>query len=203
MRKSWKASVFAVGLWGLMGTPLQADVNVGEKAPDLTLSDIEGRSHTLSHYQNKFIILEWTNYDCPFVQKHYKSGNMQKLQKEYTAQGVVWLSINSSAPGKQGHYSPEDWKQLTQEKAAVPTAVLLDTDGAVGHKYVAKATPHMFIINPDGVLIYQGAIDSIPSTDLADIPRAQNYVRMALNEAMAGKAVSIPATQSYGCSVKY
>jgi hypothetical protein len=149
------------------------------------------------------VVLEWFNHDCPFVKKHYDSGNMQSLQKTYTEQGVVWLSINSSAPGKQGHYAPDKAHELTVNKKAAPTAVLLDPDGKVGKTYDAQTTPHMFIINPDGILIYQGAVDDRPSVDLGDIPPATNYVKKALGEAFAGSPVSTPSTKSYGCSVKY
>lgn len=180
-----------------------AGVGTGEQAPDFTLTDTQGQSHSLSDYGGKYVVLEWVNHECPFVIKHYDSGNMQDLQNEYTGKDVIWLSINSSAPGKQGHYSPEQAGQLTQEKQAQPTAYLLDSDGTVGQLYGAKTTPHMFVIAPDGTLIYQGAIDDMPSTDVSDIARARNYVQLALNAAMAGKPVEVPATKSYGCSVKY
>ena len=149
------------------------------------------------------MVLEWTNPDCPFVKKHYDSSNMQELQKFYTAKGVVWLSINSSAQGKQGNYTPEEWNKIIKEKKAEPTAVLLDPDGKVGKMYDAQTTPHMFRIDQQGLLIYQGAIDDKAGTDPADIPSAVNYVRKALDEAMAGKPVTTPTTKSYGCSVKY
>lgn len=186
-------------------TPLTwADgVTVGGQAPDFTLKDIYGRSHSLSDYRGKYVVLEWTNYECPFVKKHYNSFNMQELQRKLTAEGVVWLSINSSAPGKQGHFSPAEWQRLSHEKGVVATAILLDSDGRVGRAYGAKTTPHMFVIDPQGSVIYQGAIDSIPSTDTADIPIAKNYVVQALKEARAGEPVSQPSTQPYGCSVKY
>ena len=144
----------------------------------------------------------WFNPECPFVKKQY-SGNMQILQKEYTSRGVIWLSINSSALGKQGSYTPQGFNKFMTEKAASPTAVLLDTDGKVGHLYAAKTTPHMFVIDPQGVLIYQGAIDDIPSTDSADVAKAKNYVREALDSSMSGKPVAVNMTKSYGCSVKY
>jgi hypothetical protein len=143
------------------------------------------------------------NHECPFVKKHYDSGNMQSLQEEYTGQDVVWLSIVSSAPGKQGHVTPEEANALTEEKGASPTAVLLDESGDVGQMYAAKTTPHMYVINPEGVLVYQGAIDDMPSADPADIEGATNYVGMALNESMAGDTVTTAMTKAYGCSVKY
>jgi len=180
-----------------------AQVTTGEPAKDFALTDTNGKEQSLSSYKGKFVVLEWLNPDCPFVQKHYNSGNMQSLQKEYTEKRVVWLSINSSAPGKQGNYSPEEANNLTKEKGAAPTAVLLDPDGRVGKLYGAQTTPHMFIVNPGGILIYQGAIDDQASVDVNDIPESQNYVSKALDEAMAGQPVSTAATKSYGCSVKY
>lgn len=182
---------------------LKADLKTGEPAPDFSLTGTDGKTHTLSESNGKFRVLEWNNPDCPFVVKHYASGNMQALQKKYTDAGVVWLTINSSALGKQGHYPAEKWQQiLTQEKAA-PTAALLDGDGTVGKLYGAKTTPHMYVIDPAGNLIYQGAIDSVASTDQADIAQSTNYVSTTLDEAMAGKPVSNPSTKAYGCSVKY
>ena len=183
--------------------PLLAEVTTGNPAPEFSLWDVQGQTHSLSDFKGKYVVLEWVNPDCPFVKKHYDSKNMQNLQKTYTRQGVVWLSINSSAQGKEGAYSPEQFNQWTMEKDARPTVLLLDTDGKVGKSYGAQTTPHMFVINPEGTLIYQGAIDSIASTDSADIEKATNYVQKALSESMAGKAVSTPATKSYGCSVKY
>lgn len=173
------------------------------KAPDFAVVDSHGETHHLSDYAGKFVVLEWINHECPFVRKHYESGNMQKLQETYTGKGVVWLSICSSAPGKQGNMSAEEWNQATAEKNAKPTAVLLDEDGTAGHAYGAKTTPHMFVINPAGELIYQGAIDDTPSADKADAATAHNYVTAALEEAMAGQAVTTAFTKSYGCSVKY
>jgi len=180
-----------------------AEVEVGAPAPEFTLPDIGGSQHALSNYRDRFVVLEWTNYDCPFVKKHYGSFNMQSLQQDFTARGVIWLSINSSAPGKQGHYAPEEWAWLVPANKAHPTAVLLDASGDVGRLYGAQTTPHMFIINPEGKVVYQGAIDSTPSPNPDDIPTSLNYVRQALEEAMAGQAVSIPQTKAYGCSVKY
>ena len=175
---------------------------VGQPAPDFTLTGADGKSHALSAYKGKYVILEWTNHDCPFVKKHYK-GNMQALQKELTGKGAVWLSIVSSAPGKQGHVDAAKAGELTKSRGASPTAVLLDPTGETGSKYEAKTTPHMYIVAPDGKLIYMGGIDSIPSADADDIAEATPYVKVALAEAMAGKPVSNPSTRPYGCSVKY
>lgn len=183
--------------------PLLAQVNTSSPAPDFTLTDTNGAEHRLSDFKGKYIVLEWLNPDCPFVVKHYGGGNMQQLQKNYTEKGVIWLSINSSAPGKQGHYAPSELNDWAKRSNVAATAILLDGSGQVGQLYGAKTTPHMFIINPEGVLIYQGAIDSINSADPAVISNAQNYVRSALDEAMSGKPVTVPATKAYGCSVKY
>lgn len=176
---------------------------VGEPAPEISAPDTNGKAHTLAQYKGKYVVLEWTNPDCPFVRKHYDSGNMQKLQKDYTGKGVVWLSVNSSTAGKQGNYAPEKWNEILKQKHAAPTALLLDANGNIGKTYGAKTTPHIFIINPDGNLIYEGAIDSIASADALDIPKATNYVKASLDEAMAGKPVSTATSKPYGCGVKY
>lgn len=175
----------------------------GKSAPQFTLTDTNGKTHKLSDYKGKYVVLEWFNHGCPFVRKHYNSGNMQKLQKEYTKKGVIWLSICSSAPGKQGYCSPTEQNQTSAENGAAPTAILLDAPGKVGHLYGAKTTPDMFVIDPKGILIYAGAIDDTPGVDASEIATAKNYVKAALDESMAGKSVSIASTHSYGCSVKY
>jgi peroxiredoxin len=177
--------------------------NPGDAAPDFTLTDSNGKSHALSDFKGKTVILEWTNHDCPFVKKHYESNNMQSLQKKYTDQGVVWLSIISSAEGKQGFVSAEKANQLTKDRNAHPTAVLFDSKGTVGKSYGAKTTPHMYIIDKDGKLIYKGGIDSIQSADKDDIAKATNYVDKAMTEHMAGKAVTENNTTPYGCGIKY
>jgi len=181
---------------------LTAQATVGQPAPAFTAVDTQGQSRTLGQYKGKWVVLEWTNHDCPFVKKHY-TGNMQRLQKAYAAKGVVWLTIVSSAPGKQGHVSPAQADQLTQQRGAAPSAVLLDPEGRVGRAYGAKTTPHMFVIDPAGKLVYAGAIDDTPSTDPADLPRARNYVTATLEAALAGKPVPIATSTPYGCSVKY
>ncbi|MGA0094339.1 MAG: thioredoxin family protein [Chthoniobacterales bacterium] len=175
----------------------------GQPAPGFTLTDSNGQSRKLSDFTGKFVVLEWLNHTCPFVVKHYGSGNMQKLQKEYTDKGVVWLSIASSAPGKPGYMNAEETNKTKEEKGSAATAVLLDEDGAVGRAYQARVTPECFVIDPEGILIYSGAIDSVKSPDPADIATATNYVKQALDEAMAGKKVSEPVTSAYGCGVKY
>ena len=181
----------------------QAAADVGAAAPDFSLPDSNGASRSLSDFEGRYVVLEWTNDGCPFVRKHYGSGNMQSLQKEYTAKDVAWLSIISSAPGEQGHVSGAEANALTAERDAAPTAVLLDPSGDVGREYGAKTTPHMYIIDPKGTLIYAGGIDSIPSANPQDIEKATPYVKLALDEAMAGKPVSQAQTRPYGCSVKY
>jgi peroxiredoxin len=181
----------------------QADALVGQAAPDFTLTDSKGGSHKLSALKGKYVVLEWVNYECPFVGKHYGSGNMQKLQREYTAKGVTWLSVNSSAPGKQGHYTPAQVDAKSKERNAAMTAYLLDADGKVGRAYGARTTPHMFVIDPAGKLLYAGGIDDKPSTDGEDVKTAKNFVRAALDETMAGKPVTVASSQPYGCNVKY
>jgi peroxiredoxin len=193
---------------GLLGSALLAALpataaSVGQPAPDFTLSDSHGAPHKLSDFKGKFVVLEWVNYDCPFVGKHYGSGNMQKLQKAYTGKGVVWLSVNSSAQGKQGNFTPDQINAKLKEKGATPTAYLIDSSGTVGREYGAKTTPHMYVIDSKGTLVYAGGIDDKPSTDQSDIPVAKNFVAAALDEAMAGKAVTTASSQPYGCSVKY
>ena len=183
--------------------PASAAVEPGQEAPEFTLTDSKGTSHKLSDFRGKLVVLEWLNHECPFVKKHYSGGDMQKLQQEYTAKGVVWLSIISSAPGKQGHRTGPQAEADTADKKAAPTAVLLDPSGEVGKKYDAKTTPEMFVLDKEGKVLYAGAIDSIKSTDSADIAKAENHVRAALDAALAGKPVPTPQTKPYGCSVKY
>jgi len=200
------ATVFAAALGlALAAAPAaRAEVaTVGQAAPDFTLTDSNGQSHALSSLKGKWVVLEWINYDCPFVQKHYRSGNMPKLQKEYAAKGVVWLAVNSSNVGKQGYFEPAEIKARSQKEGLAASAYLVDTDGTVGRLYGAKTTPHMYVITPEGKLVYAGGIDDTPSTDQADIATAKNHVRAALDEAMAGKPVTKPTSQPYGCSVKY
>lgn len=176
---------------------------VGKNAPEFTLTDSEGKSHSLSDFKGKYVVLEWTNFQCPFVRKHYDTGNMQKLQKKYTGKDVIWLTVNSSAEGKQGFFEGDTLKRQLQEEKIASTAYLLDTNGKVGREYGAATTPHMYVINPDGVLIYAGAIDDKPSTRKSHIATADNYVEKALNHAMSGTPVPVRATAPYGCSVKY
>jgi len=203
MKTSAFAQAAALAVLVLPVAGARADAVIGSPAPAFSLPDTAGRTHTLSGYAGKWVVLEWVNYDCPFVGKHYGSGNMPALQKEYTAKGVVWLAINSSAPGKQGHFTPEVIQARSSKYGAAPSAYLLDPSGTVGRAYGAKTTPHMYVISPAGKLVYAGGIDDRPTTDLADIQGAKNYVRAALDEAMAGKPVTTPSATPYGCSVKY
>lgn len=196
-------NLLSVIIFTVLSLPCFASVNTGEAAPDFTLTDTYGKTHSLAEFKGKTVILEWTNHECPFVKKHYESNNMQQLQKKYTDKDVIWLSIISSAEGKQGFVSGEKANQLTASRKANPSFVLFDTDGKVGKSYNAKTTPHMYIINADGKLIYKGGIDSIQSTDQADIAKAVNYVDKAMTEHLAGKAVSESNTAPYGCGIKY
>ncbi len=180
-----------------------AFAGVGEPAPAFTLKNCAGKDVSLSDFKGKTVVLEWTNPGCPFVVKHYGSGNMQKLQKEATAKGVVWLSICSSAPGKQGNMSPADAAKNCASNGSAATAYLLDEDGKVGQLYGAKRTPEMYVINKEGTLVYHGAIDDKKTPDPADIAGAKNFVVTALEEVLTGKPVSTPKTEAYGCSIKY
>lgn len=176
---------------------------VGEPAPDFKATDSNGQMHQLAQYRGKYVVLEWHNNGCPFTRKHYESGNMERLQKEWTTKGVVWFTVISSAPGQQGYVTPQQENEYLKHMNAAPTAALLDPQGDLGRLYSAKTTPHMFIVSPQGVLIYDGAIDSKSTPDQSDIATSTNYVSQALDEAMAGKPVSNPTTRPYGCSVKY
>ncbi|GJD99849.1 thioredoxin family protein [Methylobacterium isbiliense] len=186
-----------------LAPPAAAGPQVDRPAPAFTARDADGRTVSLADYKGRTVVLEWTNHDCPFVQKHYGGQAMQALQKKWTEQGVVWLSVISSAPGEQGAVSGPEANRLTQERGAAPTAVVLDTDGAVGRAYGAQTTPHMFVVKGDGTLAYMGGIDDKPSAALTDLKTARNHVDAALSEIAAGKAVSVKTARPYGCSVKY
>jgi peroxiredoxin len=179
------------------------NVTVGAPAPDFLLTDLEGKTHSLKGFAGKRVVLEWFNSGCPFVQKHYETGNMQKLQKESIESGTVWLTVVSSAPGKQGHATPKEHKELLQKWGAGPSAFLIDESGEVGKRYGAKTTPHMYIVDEKGVLRYKGAIDDKPSTDKKTVEGATNYVRNALDALGKGGEIAKTATEPYGCSVKY
>jgi peroxiredoxin len=186
-----------------LATTAGAALKIGEPAPEFTGIDTRGNSHTLSGYRGKPVILEWTNHDCPYVRKHYHSGNMQQQQRAATEQGAVWLSIISSAPGKQGHVTPAQADALTVQRNAVPSAVILDEKGDIGRLYGAKTTPHMYIIDTDGKLAYMGGIDSIATSNPADIEKANQYIPAALAQMMNGEPIASSVTRPYGCSVKY
>lgn len=186
-----------------LATTAGAALKIGESAPDFTGIDTGGNSHALSDFRGKPVILEWTNHDCPYVRKHYNGGNMQRQQQAATEKGAVWLSIISSAPGKQGHVTPAQADALTDQRNAAPSAVILDQKGDIGRLYGAKTTPHMYIIDAQGKLAYMGGIDSIASSNPADIDRATQYVPAALAQVMTGEPVAASVTRPYGCSVKY
>jgi peroxiredoxin len=176
---------------------------VGEAAPEFVTTASNGKTVRLAEYRGKYVVLEWHNNGCPYVGKHYKSGNMQRLQKEWTERGVIWFTILSSAPGKQGYVTASEENEYLARMQASPTAALLDPSGEIGHLYDAKTSPQMVVIDPKGIMIYSGAIDDKPTTDVQDVPTATNYVSQALEEAIAGKQVHTPTTRPYGCSVKY
>ena len=175
---------------------------VGQAAPDFSAVDATGKTHRLSDYKGRLVVLEWTNPGCPFVRKHY-SGNMQSLQKEFTGKGVVWLAVNSTETDSGDYLPPAQLDGWMADKQARPSATLMDESGRIGRLYGAKTTPHMYIINPQGQLVYAGAIDSIASARVGDIKSATNYVRQGLNEALDGKPVSVASSRAYGCAVKY
>jgi peroxiredoxin len=178
-------------------------VRPGQPAPEFVAKDTAGREVTLTSFKGKTVVLEWTNHDCPYVKKHYGTGNMQALQKEAVGQGVVWLTISSSAAGGQGHVSGLEAEKLTAARNAAPSAFLLDPEGRIGRAFGATATPHMYVIDKAGVLAYMGAIDDKPTTNPSDVPGARNYVREALAAVAAGQPVKTAATRVYGCSIKY
>ena len=183
--------------------PDLASLQIGKAAPNFRASDVNGRPVSLSDYAGKTVVLEWNNPECPTVKKHYDSGNMQKTQAEAAAGGAVWLTVNSSAPGKQGYMTPAAAKAFAEGQQSRRTAYILDPKGEVGRSYGATATPHMYVVKPDGTLAYMGGIDDKPSTDAEDIKTARNLVLAALSELKAGKPVSVPTSTAYGCSVKY
>lgn len=180
-----------------------AQAAVGQNAPDFSVTDTQGRKVALSDFKGKHVVLEWVNPGCPFVVKHYSSGNMQATQKGAVDRGVVWLTVNSTAKGHGDYRSPADMAAWMQSQKAVATATLMDTDGRMGRAYGARTTPHMYLIDPAGKLVYAGAIDSKPTANPADIASAVNHVNVALSEVLAGKPVSMPQTRAYGCTIKY
>jgi len=202
-RRAVMAAAVALGSTLLMGAPAHAAPAVGQRAPDFVAVDTRGAQHKLSDFAGKYVVLEWTNPGCPFVRKHYGSGNMPATQKAATAKGVVWLAINSTERAASDYLQPAALDGWMKSQSAAPTAVLMDEDGAIGQAYGARTTPHLFIIDPKGTLVYAGGIDSIPSARPDDIKTATNYVNQALGEAFGGKPVSAASTRPYGCSIKY
>mgnify|MGYP003456214588 CR=1 FL=1 len=201
-RIALRTTVLASALM-MFGAPAMAAPAVGQPAPSFVAVDSKGRQHNLADFKGKVVVLEWTNHDCPYVQKHYKSSNMQNLQKQAKEAGAVWLTVISSAPGQQGHVTGAKADELTAGRNAAPAAILLDAQGTVGKSYDARTTPHMYVIDAKGVLRYAGGIDSIASTKLEDIQKADPYLKTALSSVLKGENVAQPVTRPYGCSVKY
>jgi hypothetical protein len=199
---STAAALFA-GMIGFASMAAGAAPQIGQPAPEFTATDSKGQSLTLSQYRGKTVVLEWTNADCPYTRKHYSSGNMQGIQALAQKSGVIWLTVISSAPGKQGYVNGPAADALTRSRGAVPTAVLLDSSGTVGRLYGAKTTPHMFVIDKNGALQYMGGIDSIATADVGDIAQAEPYLKEAMLEVVQGKPAAHAVTRPYGCSVKY
>lgn len=198
-----KLKIFFLSVFFLSAVIFAQSAKLNETAPDFKLKDSNGKEHSLSDFKGKVVVLEWINYDCPFVKKHYNSKNMQSLQEKYSKQGVIWLAVCSSAPGKQGNFSVDEINKRSKEYEAKFTAYLIDEDGKVGKMYGAKTTPHMYVINKEGKLVYAGGIDDKASTDIEDIGKAKNYVSSALDEILSGKQPSVQSSTPYGCSVKY
>jgi peroxiredoxin len=211
MRIIERRRILAIGLCGAVTiavlcagvSPATAQARIGAPAPAFTLNDSNGRALALTDLKGKTVVLEWTNHDCPYVGKHYRGNNMQALQKKWTGQGVVWLSVISSAPGLQGHVSAQQANKLTADRGAAPTAVLFDPTGKVGRAYGARTTPHMYVIDREGALVYMGGIDDQPTARLEDLKVAKNFVDQALGEITQGKPVSVTGARAYGCSIKY
>jgi len=204
-KSCWKRITLALLAAGslLLAQTSFAAPSVGEPAPAFSLEDSYGETHELADYLGKTVVLEWTNHDCPYVRKHYDSNNMQTLQKEMTDQGVVWLSVISSRPGSQGYVEAAEANELTASRSAYPSAVLFDSSGDTGRAYDARTTPHMYIIDPEGVLVYMGAIDDQPSTRASSLEGANNYVKAAMEDLNAGREIQLAQSTPYGCSVKY
>lgn len=200
MNKKWiKTALFLV----LIGGVASAEPVIGKPAPLFTGHGSDGKAYSLVDFQGKFVVLQWYNPRCPFIRKHYDFGDMQKLQEKYAAKGVIWLEIDSNAPGKEGYMVASEAQVMRERQKTKSLATLLDPDNKIALLYEAKTTPHMFVIDPKGILIYKGAIDDHNSADPKDIPKSKNYVAAALDQAMAGEQVSIPSTAPYGCGVKY
>jgi peroxiredoxin len=197
-RLALAATIFAAGL------PLaHANIQIGQAAPEFALADVDGKTVKLSDFKGKHVVLEWTNPNCPFVKKHYGSKNMQNIQADYSKKGVVWLAVSSTAVGHEDYFKPADFSKQMKGAGATTNAILMDADGKVGKSYGAKTTPHMYVVDPQGKLVYAGGIDDKRSANPADIASSKNFVRAALDEVLAGKPVSVATSTPYGCSVKY
>lgn len=212
MKLTKRAALFGAAVLGagalagaafMFGGDAEAAIETGAQAPAFSVQDANGATRTLGEFAGQTVVLEWTNHGCPYVRKHYDSGNMQALQQEAAADGIVWLQVISSAPGEQGHLDAAGALARVETDNASPAATLLDPSGAMGRAYGARTTPHMYIVNGDGVLVYQGAIDDRPSARASSLEGATNYVRAALEDLAAGRAVQVPETTAYGCNVKY
>ena len=197
------ASFTSTGCSESDAAPVPDSPPVNQPAPAFTVSDTRGATHSLDSYRGKWVVLEWFNHDCPYTKKHYKSDNMQSLQREYTSKGVVWISVLSSAPGKQGYRSAADADEDAAERKAAPSFVVRDTAGVLGRQYGARTTPHLFAIDPEGVLRYAGAIDDMATSKVKDVGSAKNYLKAALDAGLAGQPIAVATTQPYGCDVKY
>jgi peroxiredoxin len=195
------ALVLALASWPAV--PVEAAPQIGAPAPGFTAVDSNGNPRSLAEFRGKTVVLEWTNHDCPYVVKHYGSGNMQALQRYATAQGAIWLAVISSSPGEQGYVSGAEANRIAADRKAAPTAILLDPEGTVGGAYGARTTPHMYVIDGAGTLVYMGGIDDRPTANPADIAGAKNFVRAALDDMAAGRPVATQTSRPYGCSVKY
>jgi peroxiredoxin len=200
---AFRPFAIAAALTIASAAPVLAAPAIGQPAPAFTARDGDGKTRSLSEFKGKTVVLEWTNAGCPYVQKHYESGNMQGLQKAAAKDGVVWLTLISSAPGKQGYVSPAEAKTWKSATGAGSTALLLDPAGQVGHAYEAKTTPHMYVVNGAGKLVYMGGVDDKPTADPASLKGAKNYVSAALSDVKAGRPVATAVSKPYGCTIKY
>ena len=203
MHKTLAYAMAGLVMMVMLLAPADAAVEIGKPAPEISAKDTNGNDFKLSDHKGKIVVLEWTNHDCPFVVKHYDTNNMQSAQKKARDMGVEWISIVSSAEGRQGHVSAEEANKITTEAGASPTAKILDPSGAIGKAYAAKTTPHMFVIDADGNVAYAGAIDDNSSPRPSAVEGAKNYVLAAVEDLQAGNSVATPQTAPYGCSVKY
>lgn len=197
------AAMMIINMTSKTADRANVDAIVGEQAPDFEVMDANGNMRSLSEFEGQYVILEWLNHGCPYIRKHYDGNNMQQLQEKYTDQGVVWLSVISSAPGEQGYMEPEEARQSIEEYGASPTAILLDPEGEMGRAYDARVTPHMFIIDPSGTVRYNGAIDDKPTPRASSLETAHNYIDAAMNSLMNGEEVEVKSNTPYGCGVKY